>query len=110
MSNSPDVSPFDLGVKAYEAGISADDGNPFDSNESPDEWDEWIDGWATARLEVYLPWQKEVDAKMGVGARYAGDFNRYFDDGLTPDEAIKENRIEVEKQDARRAALADDEE
>lgn len=91
---------FDDGYQAYLDGVKACDvreKNPYDADEFPKEWDEWEDGWATARLKAYLPWYEQVKAKMVPGTAYIGDFYQYFDDEMTPEEAIAENQVEVDK-------------
>lgn len=95
--------PFDAGAQAYHDGVRSCDvreKNPYDADDLPGEWDEWEDGWATARLNAYLPWHEEVKAKIGPNPHWIGDFGKYFDEGMTPEEAIAENLIEVEKHSA----------
>lgn len=96
MTGTPELEPSAMGVKAYQEGIHAED-NPFDASEQPDEWDEWDDGWATARLDAFDPWMLKVDALLGDDVKRAANFDQCFDNGMTPEEAVEENRIEVEK-------------
>lgn len=98
MQQKTDFDPMEMGAKAYRDGIDPVDGNPFDAGEQSSEWDAWEDGWSTARFEVFESWMKEVEEKIDKNARRVANFNHYFDDGLTPEEAIEENRLEAEKQ------------
>lgn len=94
-------SPFDLGVQAYDDGKTLIDANPYDQYQSPDEWDEFIDGWATARLNLLEPWRQKVIQLLGHSPRYAVDLGECFDDGMTPEQAADLNtRRWIEQQKA----------
>lgn len=97
MFSTPDLDPMAMGYKAYRDGVDPVEGNPFDAGEQSGEWDDWADGWATARLEDFEPWMREVNAKIGTGVVRVADFGACFDDRMTPEEAIEENRVEAEK-------------
>jgi hypothetical protein len=91
MSTAIHPSAFDAGSSAYVRGELPIDRNPYDQNVDPDEWDAWIDGWATERLNQYLEWEKIVKSKLSLLLPCLADLGECFDDLMTPDEAVEHN-------------------
>lgn len=91
MTSEKRPSSFDAGSGAYVRGQLPVDHNPYDQNVDPDEWDLWLDGWVTERLNQYMDWEKIVRGKLSLLRPCIADLGECFDDLMTPDEAVEHN-------------------